>query len=66
MQLLKLNILSDLKLLVSIILDNIANQFKDKLIEEDVRFDKLSSIILGCLLGNSTHQNATSFRQYCI
>lgn len=52
--------MSGIKLLAPIILDNVANEPKDKLIEEDTRLDKLFSITLGRLLGNGSHQDATS------
>ena len=60
MQLSRLKTLSGIKLLAPIILDDVANEPKDKLIEEDTRLDKLSSITLGRLLGNSSHQDATN------
>ena len=59
-QLSRLKTLSGIKLLAPIILDDVANEPKDKLIEEDTRLDKLSSITLGRLLGNSSHQDATN------
>ena len=61
MQLSRLKTLLEIKLLVLIIFNNVANESKDKLIEEDTHFNKLSFIIFGQLLGTGLYQDATNF-----
>ena len=60
MQLSRLKTLPGIKLLAPIILDDVANKPKDKLIEEDTRLNKLSSITLGQLLGTDSNQDTTN------
>ncbi len=59
-QLSRLKSLSGLKLLAPIVLDDVANEFKNRLMEEDAHLDKLTSITLGRLLASGSIQNATS------